>query len=132
MPRGLRVHLVDRGNHLAGAVGAEPYAMSDGWTEAGIMEDLGARNHQLDRPTQAPRCYSRQHRLHLQRVLLAEAAADKGGYDLHPVRRQAQCGGQAMADTVCVLRALMHGELVVLPLRDRGEQLDRIVVLGER
>ena len=132
MPRGLRVHLVDRGHHMAGAVGAEPYAMSDGWTEAGIVEDLGAGNDQLDRATQALRGDGRQHRLHLQRVLLAEAPADKRRYDLHAVRRQAQRGGQAMADTVCVLRALVHGELAVLPLRDRGDQLDRILVLRGR
>ena len=130
MPRRLRVYLMDRGNHLAGAVGAQPYAMADGWTEAGVMKNLGARNHQFDGATQAPRCYSRQHRLHLQRVLLAEATADKWGYDLHLVLRQAQCGGQAVADTLCVLRAFMHGELAVLPLRDRGKQLDWVVVLG--
>ena len=44
MPRGLRVYLVNRGHHIAGAVGAKPDAMADGWTEAGVMEDLGAGN----------------------------------------------------------------------------------------
>jgi hypothetical protein len=35
-----------------------------------------------------------------------------------------------MADGCCVLSAFVHRELVVLPLRDCGDQLDWVVVLG--
>src|SRR5262245_9493840 len=37
-----------------------------------------------------------------------------------------------MADTVCVLRALVYGELAVLPLCERRQQLARVVVPGGR
>src|SRR5262249_50394587 len=130
MPRRLRVYLMDRGHHMAGAVGAEPYPMSNGWAETGIMEDVGARTPQRDGSPEALRGHGRQHCLHLHRVLLAEAPADKRRYDLHAFRRQAQGGGQAMANTLCVLSGFVQGELAVLPLCKRRQQLDRVVVLG--
>ena len=48
----------------------------------------GARNDQLHRPPRRARSHGRQHRLHLQRVLLAEAAAGKGRDHLHLSRRR--------------------------------------------
>src|SRR6266511_4252388 len=132
MPRGLRIHLVDRGDHVSEAVGAKPYAMADGWTKAGVMKDLGAGNDQLDRSPESPRCHGHQHRLHLHRVFLAEAAADIWGDHLHAVGRQTQRGDQAVPDAFRVLSAFMHYELAVLPLCDRGNQLDWVMVLGCR
>src|SRR5437588_668621 len=103
--------------------------MADGWTEAGVMKDLGARNHQLNWSSKAPRCYGHQHRLHLHRVFLAEAASDIRRDDLDAVRRQTQRRDQAMAEAFCVLSALVHYELALLPLCDRGDQLHWVMGL---
>ena len=69
------------------AIGAKPDVMPAGWAEARVVEDLRARNHQLHRTPSLARGDGRQHRLHLQRVLLAEAAAGKGRDHLDLFRR---------------------------------------------
>src|ERR1700704_2176852 len=94
------------------------------------MKELGTRTHKLDRPLQTPRGDRRQDRLHLQRVLLAKAAAGIRRDDLYLVRRQSQCRHEAVPDGLRVLRAFVNGKLAVVPFGDRGDQLDWVLVLG--
>ena len=129
MPRGLRIDLVNGCDHLAGRVGAKPDMMPARRAEARIVEDAGAGDDQLHRPPGLARRNSRQHGLHLQRVLLAEAAAGKGRNYLHLLGRESQRRRNAMSYGFGILRALMDGQLVALPFGNRGDQLDGILVL---
>ena len=96
------------------------------------MKDLGAWHDKLHWPLQTPRGDRRQDRLHLHRVLLAEAAADIRRDDLDLVCRQAERRHEAVPDGFGVLRAFVNGEIAVMPFGDGGNQLDRVLMLGRR
>ena len=126
MTRGLGIDLVDRSHHLAAAIGAKPDAMTARRAEARVVENLGTRHHQLHRTPSQARGDSRQNRLHLQGVLLAESAAGKGRDDLHLLGREAKRLGKAMTDGFGVLSAFVNDELAVrsIPRPSRSTRSD--------
>ena len=131
MPRRLRVHLVDRGHHMAGAVGAKPYAMSDGWTEAGNhgRSGRGERTSLTARPRR--RAATAASTVCICIAYFWPKPPPTNG-DMTSTRSgvRPRAAAKPWRTRVCVLRALVHRELAVLPLCERGEQLDRVVVLG--
>src|ERR1700688_1040933 len=96
---------MDRSQHAARSIGAEPHPLAVRRTEACIMKDLGTWHDKLYRTLQTPRGDRRQDRLHLQRVLLAEATADIRRDDLDLVGCQAERRHDAVPDGFSVLRA---------------------------
>ena len=129
MPRSLRVDLVDGCYHFAGSFSAKPDMMAARGPETRSMEEASSRDDQLHRPPGLARRDGRQHRLHLQRVLLAETATKKRRDHLHLLRRDTKRRRDAVTNGLGVLRAFVHGELIASPFGYRGDQLDRVLVL---
>ena len=129
MPRGLGVDLVDGRDHLAGLSAPSRMRWRLAGTEARVVEDLGARNDKLHRPPEPARGNSGEHRLHLQRVLLAESAAGKGrdDRDVLGLMPSAMARPWRMASAFWVPSWMVS--LSPLPFGHRGDQLDRVLVL---
>ena len=129
MPGGLLVDLVHDRAKLAGFVGAQSDGVPGGRPETAGVERLRARQHRLDRPAQPARDERERREMHLQRVLLAETAADVRRDDHDVGRVDPQLGGEAVAHRGRVLRALVHDDGVALPVHDAGQKLHRHLVL---
>ena len=67
-----------------------------------------------------------------QLSLRAEGAADKGADDANLSGVDAELLGHAVLEPIDELARLINGQPVVVPGAGRGEELDRIVVLGGR
>ena len=130
VPRRLLIGLVHRRHHVAIPIRAKANVVTARRAKARIVEELRARDHQLHRSAEPPRRDRGEHRLDLQRVLLAESAAGERARSRESCSGDdSQRVGETLSNRFDVLRALVNRQRVAVPLGHGRDQLDGVLVL---
>ena len=95
-------------------------------------EHLVARQHEFDRTAHFSGRYRTQSDMHPQEALGAERTADEGGQDPNVGLRNAEIRGECLTFAGDPPSAVVHRQNVVIPMRDRRCELDRIMRVDRR
>jgi hypothetical protein len=102
------------------------------WPVPGGGEHLIAGQHQLDRPPDFPCGDGAQRDVHPEDALRTECTADQGREDADLGFGDAEVGRERGALPRDPTRGVVHGEHVIVPMRDRGREFDRVVRVDRR
>ena len=97
-----------------------------------LLEELRARQHQLDRPLEITRSHCGENSVRKREAFASETAADERRDDVYVLEWQIEHRRDVILQTFHPLRRLVNRQLVAVPLRERRVRFHRIVELRRR